>query len=68
MLVSTKQKLSRLYETDLDVYIGDHKLSRLRAVLPIYLLMPVYTSVIQPTIDYAISIWGCTSKQNIYKI
>ena len=26
MLVSTKQKLSRLDETDLDVYIGDHKL------------------------------------------
>ena len=105
MLVSTKQKLSRLDETDLDVYIGDHKLlqcneisdlgvkidcslawdtqtdivckklffivsrlSRLKAVLPIYLLMSIYTSVIQPTIGYAISIWGCTSKQNIYKI
>ena len=105
MLVSTKQKLSRLDETDLDVYIGDHKLlqcneisylgikidctlawdtqtdivctklvfivsrrSRLKAVLPTYLLMSIYTNVIQPTIDYAISIWGCTSKQNIYKI
>ena len=30
--------------------------------------MSIYTSVIQPTVDYAISIWGCTSKQNIYKI
>ena len=105
MLVSTKQKLSRLDETDLDVYIGDHKLlqcnelsylgvkidcslawdtqtdivckklvfivsrlSRLKAVLPVHLLMSIYTSLIQPTIDYAISIWGCTSKQNIYKI
>ena len=90
MLDSTKQKLSRLDETDLDVYIGDHRyclhgipkltsyvkscfcivsrLSRLKAVLPTYLLMCIYTSCIQPTIDYAISIWGCTSKQNIYKM
>ena len=44
------------------------RLSRLKAVLPVYLLMSIYTSVFQPTIDYAISIWGCTSKQNIYKI
>ena len=30
--------------------------------------MSIYTSAIQPTIDYAISIWEYTSKQNIYKI
>ena len=105
MLVSTKQKLYRLDETDLDLYIRDHKLlqcneisylvvkidctlawdtqtdivckklvfivsrlSRLKVVLPTYLRMSIYTTVIQPTIDYAISIWGCTSEQNIYKI
>ena len=105
MLVSNKQMAYRLDETDLDVYIGDHKLlqcneinylgvkidcalswdtqtdivctklvfivsrlSRLKAVLPTYLLMSIYTTAVQPTIDYAISIWRYTSKQNIYKI
>ena len=34
------------------------KFSRLKAVIPSYLLLLVYTSMIQPKIDYAISIWG----------
>ena len=36
------------------------RLSRLKMVLPQYLLMSIYTSIIQPIIDYAISIWGYT--------
>ena len=33
------------------------RLSTLKMVLPRYLLMYIYTSIIQPRIDYAISIW-----------
>ena len=95
MLVTTRQMLSRIDNTDINIYIGDQKLlqctninylgmeidctlswdlqidilckklvfiisklSRLKAVIPSYLLLLVYTSMIQPKIDYAISIWG----------
>ena len=34
------------------------RLSRLKPVLPSQMLMYIYTSIIQPKIDYAISIWG----------
>ena len=44
------------------------RLSRLKMVLPQYLLMSIYTSIIQPIIDYAISIWGYTSSHNLNKI
>ena len=95
MLVTTRQMLSRIDNTDINIYIGDQKLlqctninylgieidctlfwdlqidilckklvfiisklSRLKAVIPSYLLLLVYTSMIKPKIDYAISIWG----------
>ena len=45
-----------------------YRLSRLKMVLPRYLLMSIYTSIIQPIIDYAISIWGYTSSHNLNKI
>ena len=44
------------------------RLSRLKMVLPRYLLMSIYTSIIQPRIDYAISIWGYTSSHSLNKI
>ena len=44
------------------------RLSRLKMVLPRYLLMSIYTSIIQPRIDYAISIWGYTSSHNLNKM
>ena len=44
------------------------RLSRLKMVLPRDLLMSIYTSIIQPIIDYAISIWGYTSSHNLNKI
>ena len=105
MLVTTRQMLSRIDNTDINIYIGDQKLlqctninylgmeiyctlswdlqidilckrlvfiisklSRLKAVIPSYLLLLVYTSMIQPKIDYAISIWGYTCRQNLNKI
>ena len=106
MLVSTRQMLSRIDNTDINIYIGDQKLlqctninylgmeidctlswdlqidilckklvfiisklsNRLKAVIPSYLLLLVYTSMIQPKIDYAISIWGYTCRQNLNKI
>ena len=43
-------------------------LSRLKAVLPSQMLMYIYTSIIQPKIDYAISIWGYTTAHNINKV
>ena len=32
------------------------------------MLMYIYTSIIQPKIDYAISIWGYTTAHNINKV
>ena len=44
------------------------RLSRLKPVLPSQMLMYMYTSIIQPKIDYAISIWGYTTAHNINKV
>ena len=46
------------------------RLSRLKPVLPSQILMYIYTSIIQPKIDYAISIWGYrpTTAHNINKV
>ena len=44
------------------------RLSRLKPVLPSQMLMYIYTSIIQPKIDYAISIWGYTTAHNINKV
>ena len=35
---------------------------------PKSLLMTIYKTFIQSRIDYGISIWGCTTKENMYKI
>ena len=44
------------------------RLSRLKPVLPSHMLMYIYTSIIQPKIDYAILIWGYTTAHNINKV
>ena len=105
MLLTTRQMLSNMRDTALNVFIGNHKLpqcnsikylgveidnvlswnlqtdsiskklvfiisrlSRLKPVLPSQMLMYFYTSIIQPKIDYAISIWGYTTAHNINKV
>ena len=40
------------------------RLSRLRHVLVPRILMYIYQGIIQPRFDYAITIWGFTSKYN----
>ena len=37
-------------------------------MLPSHMLMYIYTSIIQPKINYAISIWGYTTAHNINKV
>ena len=44
------------------------RLSRLKPVLPSQMLMYIYMSIIQPKIDYAISIWGYATAHNINKV
>ena len=44
------------------------RLSRLKPVLPSQMLMHIYTSIIEPKIDYAITIWGYTTAHNINKV
>ena len=108
MLLTTRQMLSHMTDTDLNVHIGNHellqcnnikyigvdidnvlswdiqtdsisqklvfiisRLSMLKPVLPshnIFMLMYIYTSIIQPKIDYAISIWGYTTAHNINNV
>ena len=43
-------------------------LSRLTNVLPIGCLLQIYQSIMQPKIDYAITIWGYSSESNIDKV
>ena len=105
MLLTTRQMLSNMRDTALNVFIWNNKLpqcnsikyigvdidnvlswnlqtdsiskklvfiisrlSRLKPVLPSQMLMYIYTSIIQPKIDYAISIWGYTTAHNINKV
>ena len=105
MLLSTRQMLSHMTDTDLNVCIGNYellqcnnikyigvdidnvlscdmqtdsiskklvfivsRLSRLKPVLPSQMLMYIYTSIIQPKIDYAISVWGYTTAHNSNKV
>ena len=102
MLLTTRQMLSHMTYTDLNVCIGNYellqcnnikyigvdidnvlswdmqtysiskklvfiisRLSRLKPVLPSQMPMYIYTSIIQPKIDYTISVWGYTTAHNI---
>ena len=44
------------------------RFSRLKHILPSHMLMLIYSSIIQPTFDYAITIWGYTCDNNLHKI
>ena len=43
-------------------------LSRLRSFLPINILLDLYKSLIQPKIDYTITVWGYTNDANLERI
>ena len=43
-------------------------LSRIKNMVTPEMLKTVYNSIIQPTIDYAITVWGNTSAENLSKI
>ena len=105
MLLTTRQMLSHMTDTDLNVCIGNYELlqcnnikyigvdidnvlswdmhtdriskklvfiisrqSRLKPVLLSHMIMYIYTSIVQPKIDYAISVWGYTTAHNINKV
>ena len=42
--------------------------SRLKHILPSHMLMLIYSSIIQPTFDYAMTIWGYTCANNQHNI
>ena len=44
------------------------RFSRLKHILPSHMLMLIYSSIIQPKFDYAITIWGYTCDNNQHKI
>ena len=44
------------------------RFSRLKHILPSHMLMLIYSSIIQPIFDYAITIWGYTCDNNLHKI
>lgn len=43
-------------------------LKRLKRIFPIPLLLKMYKSYIQPKLDYGLTVWGCTTEGNMYKI
>jgi hypothetical protein len=43
-------------------------LSRLRQLLPVPSLLQIYKSIVQPKIDYAITVWGYTNQNNLEKV
>ena len=43
-------------------------LARLRKFLPLHSLTEIYKSIVQPKIDYAITLWGYSTDANINKI
>ena len=43
-------------------------LGRLRAIFPTNLLLEVYKSYIQPKLDYGLTIYGCTTQENLHLV
>ena len=43
-------------------------LSRLRPIVPFESLVQVYMSIMQPKIDYAITVWGYSTQNNLNKV
>lgn len=50
------------------LYFKVSKLAKLSKAVPKHVLIKIYNATIQPTIDYVITIWGCTNKNNVKKI
>ena len=50
------------------LYLKISKFARVCKSIPREISIKIYNSTIQPTIDYVISVWGCTSQNNINKI
>ena len=50
------------------MYVKVARLTRLRKSLSDDILIKIYNSLIQPTIDYAITVWGTTNMNNLGKI
>jgi hypothetical protein len=44
------------------------KLARLSKSTPRDILIKIYNATIQPCLDYALSVWGCTSQLNLNKV
>ena len=44
------------------------RFSSLKHILPSHMLMLIYSSIIQPKFDNAITIWGYTCDHNLHKI
>ena len=44
------------------------KLARIRSFTSVDILRKIYFSCVQPTIDYAINVWGTTTQYNINKV
>jgi hypothetical protein len=44
------------------------KLARLSKSTPRDILIKIYNATIQPCLDYALSVWGCTSQLNLSKV
>ena len=44
------------------------RLSRLSKSTPKNIMIKIYNSVIQPCLDYSISVWGCTSNFNLDRV
>jgi hypothetical protein len=44
------------------------RLARIRAFTPLHVLRKIYVACVQPTIDYAINVWGSTKAENLNKI
>jgi hypothetical protein len=50
------------------LYYKVSKLARLKKCMPIFFVKQMYDSIIQPSLDYAITVWGSTTDQNINRI
>jgi hypothetical protein len=50
------------------MYVHISVLRRVSSFVPTEILTRMYKSFIQPRLDYGITLWGCTTKQNIDKI
>ena len=63
--ISWNDQVNNLYKK---LFFKISKLHRLKPILPTHILVKIYNGIIQPTIDYAITVWGYTTQHNLKKI